>query len=147
MKEYKKLHWDDLSEYERDLITNGCGMKGGIVKVPDFIFSCSCDRHDFYYFRGKGPGLLSFRFWLSPFKWIRAKRRARLEADIHFYHYMLEDTNRFEDELKIDYYREISYKYYKAVRWFGWIAFNWGREKTYEDVIKIVRKHEKRNKK
>ena len=46
------LRYSHLTEAERRAVCNGCGGKGGIVPVPDFFFTASCDHHDFHYWQG-----------------------------------------------------------------------------------------------
>ena len=47
------IHWEDLAEEDRRTFGNGCTF------VPDFIFTASCQIHDFVYSRG---GSLWYKF-------------------------------------------------------------------------------------
>lgn len=100
---------------------NGCGPKGGWVPVPEFIFTASCDHHDFNY-------------------WIGYTKEDRKKADKQFYNAMKEDCDelRAEDGLgRILYfrYRYWSWLYYRAVRMLGGNFFHYAAsERTREDI-------------
>lgn len=112
------LKFADLTEAQRSAICNGCGRKGGLVPVPDFVFTASCDRHDFGYWRGAPWGF---------------KRLRRLECDQRFYEALLNDVAEQPKEKQAFYYRW-AYRFFLAVRFVGWCAFNWGRERTEKDL-------------
>lgn len=115
-----RLKWGDLTALQIAEICNGCGRKGGFVPVPDFFFTASCNHHDFKYWRGCNG------------TW-KEKRADRKRADIQFLAAMMEDVNRLPFDQQA-HFHDIAYTYYRAVRWFGWIAYNWGKEKTKEDL-------------
>ena len=46
------LSFSDLAPEEKAILCDGCGAKGRGAWVPDFMFTASCDQHDFYYWRG-----------------------------------------------------------------------------------------------
>ena len=79
------LHYKDLSQLQKEIICNGCGKKGGVIPVPNFIFLASCNKHDFKYWRGCGPSLKSKAFWRRPLYWMLQKRLARKKSDIQFF--------------------------------------------------------------
>ncbi len=97
------VKYRDLTAKEREFITNGCGSKGGIVKVPNFMFKASCNQHDFYYWRG-------------------CTEKERLSADTKFYEKMLEDVTGVV-WYKRWFYGAWAWTYYKAVRFGGKHAF------------------------
>jgi len=46
-------NYEDLTEYQKDMICNGCGGKGGWVKPPHAaFFKTSCNHHDYGYWKG-----------------------------------------------------------------------------------------------
>ena len=97
------LKYKDLTSEQKKFICNGCGSKGGIVKVPNFIFKASCNHHD-------------FRYWLGY------NEEHRLLADEAFYKKMLEDIKSAKWYLK-PHYHLWAYAYYKSVRLGGKKAF------------------------
>lgn len=133
-----RLSWKDLNAADRAAICSGCGGKGGIVPVPEFIFTASCDRHDFYYWRGGNA----------------ADRR---KADVGFLAAMLRDADsqvcalvmgtpplseadcaghlvyRFSLPRRL-WYRATAYAYFAAVRFVGWRFFHFGVPKTRWDL-------------
>lgn len=98
---------------------NGCGGKGSYVPVPDFIFEASCDHHDFNY-------------------WLGGTEEDRAEADRQFYEAMLRDADSQGSWYTRAWYRWWAYVYYKAVRHFASSFFNYGDERTLEDVEAVV---------
>ena len=115
------IQYEDLTEYQRAAICNACGPKWLPVKLPDFIFTADCHRHDFAYWRGARFGF---------------KRLARLKADVQFFLAMLNDVEDCPAEDRYVYFRW-AYRYFIAVRLLGWTAFNWGKMKTQENLDKI----------
>lgn len=116
-----KLRYGDLTQAERAAICNGCGAKGGRVPVPDFIFTASCDHHDFNY-------------------WLGYREEDRAHADRQFYDAMKADVAsvaRFRRPLL----HFLAWRYYRAVRRWGAGAFHFGeRERTREDLAKEMAK-------
>lgn len=110
----RPLRWRYLSKLERRAIANGCGGKGGKVPVPDFLFTASCDHHDFNY-------------------WLGGSERDRRKADWQFYQAMLEDVHA-----QSIWVRPLAYMaawlYYKAVRRFARQYFNYGPPRDWEDL-------------
>jgi len=110
------LKYSDLSDEQRKLICNGCGVKGWIVKLPNFLFKASCNQHDFYYWRG-------------------CTELDRKLADTEFYGWMkadIEDTAWYLKPL----YHIWAYAYYLAVRLFGSKYFSYGASKKSLDDLK-----------
>ena len=112
------MKFNDLTPEQKKIICNGCGKKGGIIPVPDFCFTASCNQHDFNYWKGASWGF---------------KRLARLTADQKFYEALLNDVAMQPKERQHYYYRW-AYRFFIAVRLFGWCAFNWFRPKTEKDL-------------
>ena len=80
--------------------TNGCGGKGAKIKVPNFIFEASCNKHD------KGYG-------------IGGDEARRFECDGKFFIMMLKDTMRLTGWFRRVYYQVWAFVYFIAVRIFG----------------------------
>ena len=97
---------------------NGCGSKGGWIKIPNYSFGHACDHHDAAY-------------------WIGGDWMARWCADCDFLAAMLETAKD-----QVWYYRIhlefAARRYYWAVRWFGEKHFNHGEPRTREDVDAAV---------
>jgi len=142
--EDERIKYDDLTDEQKSAITNGCGNKKFLVKPPDYIFEEFCKKHDFRYYRGKGPSITSWRFWMSPFRYLAEKRRDRLEADVLFYSEMINCVNEtFEHlPLKHEEYSIIANRFFKAVRLFGWFFYNWFKEKDMKDLEKDISEKE-----
>ena len=116
------MRYQDLTPMQKAHICNGCGPKWSIVKAPAFIFVENCNRHDFGYWLG------------APFGFRRIKR---LEEDIQFLLGNLKDVEKQPKEMWSVYYKN-AYRYFQAVRLFGWTAFNWGPMKTQEDLDRLT---------
>ena len=113
-----RIRYVDLSEEDKGFIINGCGAKGGPFNPPDFIFTASCDQHDFNY-------------------WLGCTEADRLEADFQFYQAMIVDA--YEASWYSRYfYCFLAWIYYKAVRVFGKKFFYYGSKKrTRKDLEEI----------
>ncbi len=113
----KLLKYSELNERQKDFISNGCGSKGGIIKIPNFRFKASCNQHDFYYWRG-------------------CSIEHRNKADVSFYNLMKEDIRETDlSWYKIAYYHTWAWSYYQAVSWFGGDFFNYDdNPKTAHDL-------------
>lgn len=110
--------WSELSEFQRDDVSNGCGAKGCWLRPPSFMFTASCDQHDFYYWRG-------------------ASEADRVEADEAFLRAMLKDASRSGWWIRW-LHRSLAYTYYWAVREYGDSYFTyrqspatWGQLEDY----------------
>lgn len=110
------LRYKDLSYSEKKRIPlNGCGGKGGWIPVPDFMFTASCDQHDFQYWRGH-------------------TERDRKEADRAFLRAMKRDVSALKWWRRPTAYL-VAQTYYRAVRLFGGKFFNYSnRYSTREDI-------------
>lgn len=93
-----------LSPATKAVLCNGCGPKGAFVPVPEFIFTASCNHHDYRYFIG-------------------GTERDRYHADRDFYVAMRRDANDYPQLAKRSRYRLWAWLYYKAVRIFGRFCF------------------------
>jgi hypothetical protein len=121
-----KIRFRDLTPTQKTIICNGCGGKGGVLNPPDFLFVASCDHHDFNY-------------------WLGFTEKHREKADVQFYEAMLIDANN-GPWYKRWWLRIMARTYYCAVRKFGAKNFYYAdKERTLEDLLKIVEEHEKKN--
>ncbi len=131
----KKLHYYQLTNYQKKNLLNGCGPKGGWFKIPDFIFTASCYHHDFKYWRGCGPKIFSFKFLIHFLFWFKMKCYDRKISDMQFRYYMMSDAMSEPDLELRNKYISIGNKYYFGVRIFGWMFYNWGKEKTLDNLL------------
>lgn len=123
----QRVRFRHLTEYQKQIICNGCGPKGLFIKVPNFLFRASCDHHDFNY-------------------WIGGNRIQRKKADLQFYKEMLVDARKWYDNHKHEKYAKLTYAYYKfwarcyyqAVRIGGVFCFHWGRQRNLYDLQKYI---------
>ena len=113
-----RIRFRDLTDYQRQMICNGCGPKGGIIPVPEFLFHASCDHHDFNY-------------------WVGGNRFQRKKADLQFYKEMVRDAEGN------GYYKFWAKVYYRAVRWFSAPYFHWGTQRNRNDLERIINEMEK----
>jgi hypothetical protein len=97
---------------------NGCGGKGESFDPPDWLFTASCEHHDFNY-------------------WLGGDEEARKKADLQFYKAMLIDASR-APWWKRPWYKLMAWIYYRAVRYYASDFFNHGPEKTLEDLQTLV---------
>ncbi len=115
-----KIRFRDLTPAQVKCISNGCGGKGSAIPVPQFIFTASCDHHDFNY-------------------WLGYREEDRKLADDQFYQAMKNDYKKMlEDKVvgwfKYNFYKAWAYIYYQAVRLKGKEFFHYGdSERTRED--------------
>ena len=91
--------WGKLSTAQRIYVANGCGAKGGWLNPPGFMFTASCDQHDFYYWRG-------------------ANEDDRKDADDAFLRAMLRDASTGSWWLRW-FHRSMARTYHWAVRKWG----------------------------
>lgn len=110
--------WYHLCEYERSLLSNGCGGKGGWMDPPDFCFEASCDHHDFNY-------------------WLGGDEAARKRADEQFLAAMLADAKLLSWPRRMV-HTGLAHIYYNAVRMWGGRFFNYGTPRGWLDVEKVV---------
>jgi len=98
---------------------NGCGGKGHWLDPPEWLFTASCDHHDFNY-------------------WLGGDEQARLEADWQFYQAMLIDASK-ASWWKRPWYKLMAWAYYKAVRWFAKDYFHYAdEERTLDDLKEAI---------
>jgi len=112
-----KLKYSDLTSKEKAIICNGCGGKGSIINPPNFMFTASCNHHDFNYWRG-------------------GTEVDRLKADWRFLKAMLRDSLYIENLAFFISHIVIACLYFIAVRIAGWNYFNYGKYKTLKDLKK-----------
>lgn len=106
-----KVRYGDLNQQQKKHICNGCGEKGSIFNPPDWIFTASCDHHDFNYTIGNTES-------------------DRNKADSQFYKAMKVDAGNLESKRWLAYV--MAWFYYAAVRLMGWrSAFN------YKDLLTL----------
>jgi hypothetical protein len=86
--------------------TNGCGGKGAWIKVPNFIFEASCNKHD----EGYNDG---------------GDEARRFECDGKFFIMMIKDTYQVKWWIKRVNYQIWGFVYFIAVRLFGKKYFNY----------------------
>ena len=104
-----RLSFRDLTPEEIALVSNGCGGKGSWVPVPDWLFSASCDHHDFEYWRG-------------------GTEQDRAAADWGFYTAMRKDAKQTPWWYPTRLALLRAWAYYKAVRWFAKPYFHFGAQ-------------------
>lgn len=109
------MKFADLNDEEISLISNGCGRKGGYLNPPDWIFTASCDHHDFHY-------------------WVGGNEYDRWKADWKFYMAMRQDAHDKGNFFTRPFYFLLAWAYYQAVRKFGRVAFHYGRKRTRADL-------------
>lgn len=91
------IHYTDLTHDEIKQLSDGCGVTARKLRVPDFIFTADCDRHDFYYARGTGA---AFGWWPWQLVWWYLCGQFWLQrANIIFYYLMLHDALSKRHEL------------------------------------------------
>jgi len=114
-----KLRYRNLTPKAIEMICNGCTVKGGFFKVPNFLFDASCNQHDFYYWRGYTD-------------------ECRKKADKMFYEAMLEDAKKPEyGFFESNFYKLWAWSYYIAVRLKGKKYFHFGdKMKGQEELNK-----------
>jgi len=108
------LRWNNLCAYERGLLSNGCGGKGGLVNPPDFKFEASCNHHDFNY-------------------WLGGSAEDRVKADDQFLDAMLFDANLLP-WWRRPLHKALAYTYWSAVRMMGGKFFNSTETRSWADV-------------
>jgi len=85
---------------------NGCGGKGAWIKVPNFMFEASCNKHDI----GYGIG---------------GDEAKRFECDGKFLIMMLKDTMSLTGWFRRVYFQSWAFIYFIAVRIFGKKFYNY----------------------
>lgn len=108
------LKYSDLKQSEKDFISNGCGAKNGFIKVPDFIFIASCNKHDFYFYLGNT--------WKLFF---RANRK--------FYKYMRLDIKNSN----VSFFKK-SYYHFWALNYFNFVSLGGSKYFNFSDTPKTL---------
>jgi hypothetical protein len=109
------LRFRNLNCFEKQLMCNGCGGKGGVLNPPELRFTASCNHHDFNY-------------------WLGYIEEHRKEADLQFLDSLRVDASGAPWYTRWWHY-SAAWKYYLAVRIFGAQFFNYGdRERNWDDL-------------
>lgn len=117
--ELVKVRFKDLTEEEIAYLCNGCGGKGGLFNPPDFLFTASCNHHDFNY-------------------WLGGTEEDRKKADKDFLNAMLVDAKR-SDWPRSWLHFVLAYLYYLGVRVAGKRFFYYSIEqRTRADLDKAM---------
>jgi hypothetical protein len=112
------LHYRDLTQEQKDKISNGCGSARTALLIPNFIFEADCAHHDFLYWRGN-----------TIFH--------KIKADTLFYYYMLKDVWRVKHyDLRLFYFITATL-YYIIVSVLGIFFFNWRKQRAKNDLINL----------
>ncbi|MGI1661381.1 hypothetical protein ACRDNQ_03985 [Palleronia sp. KMU-117] len=106
-----KPTWSDLTSEQQREYGNGCGLSARFLNVPDFIFTASCQQHDFNYERG--GGLLD-----------------KIKADWDFFTHMLADSHRWWH-----YVVSVLYFFGVLLNPIAWLSFTYGRWRTIEEIL------------
>ena len=122
MKRYSELTKKEIQHLKDIGEINGCGGKGGWLKIPNFLFKAKCDQHDFYYLT-------------------KNNEIDRYNADLQFYLMMLQDAHNSNWYW---FYRFWAYLYFRAVRTFGYKYFNYNENKieTFKDLEDTLKKRQ-----
>lgn len=115
---FSTLTEEQLSALRGKDLINGCGGKFTYWLLPDFIFTESCNQHDFYYERG-------------------GDIFDKLEADLMFMAHMIKQINDHKDR----WYKKIGHfllaiVYFIGVFTLGLFGWEWGDYRSYEEIIK-----------
>jgi hypothetical protein len=114
-----KIRYNNLTQFQKNIICNGCGGKGSILKAPKWLFNASCNRHDFNY-------------------WIGCKESDRLKADRQFLKAMRIDISEMFFLLKLIRHLEAQLFYF-FVRKFGKKFFYYGeKERNSNDLETFI---------
>jgi len=108
------LKYKNLTKKQIEFISDGCGKKGGILNVPNFIFTASCDQHDVNY-------------------WIGGTEKDRAKADRQFYNAMIKDAKTYS-WYKRYWYSTLAWIYYRGVKLFASSYFHYGKQKGYKEL-------------
>jgi len=112
-----KFSYEDLTEEEKEFLTDGCGNH--FLDVPDFLWTESCRRHDFEY-------------------WSGYTKEDRSAADWDWFWNMISDVDRADRERLARsplVYKGLAFIYFIAVRLFSSKYFEYGdRYKTRADL-------------
>jgi len=138
------LHYRDLTQDQKDRISNGCGAAKAALFIPNFIFEADCGHHDFYYWRGATYTLIKWNPKNIYLSWIiyiinitvniAYKIYMRNRADRLFYSYMIKDVWKEKHyDLRLFYFLMATF-YYIIVSVLGIFFFNWRKQRTLKDI-------------
>lgn len=120
----KRPQYSDLPP---DSFGNGCGLSARFLNVPDFIFTASCNHHDFNFVRGCGANNWYENIWKAPFWYTK--------ANWDFFTHMLYDawTYRGSDLVSL-WYVVVSIIYFVGVMALSFPWFTVGRWRTLQEI-------------
>lgn len=105
-----KVKFSELTQYQIEVICNGCGGKGSLIQPPYAIFfETSCNHHDYKY-------------------WVGGTEDDRKYADKELLKMMLKDCQRLSWFKRVR-YKPWCYLYYTAVRCGGSKYFHYGKKR------------------
>lgn len=110
-----EVKYEDLTEWHREMLLNGCGAQRGIKRwfdAPDWVFEEACNRHDFDYRVGGVRDLPG------------GESMARHEADVLFLRNMLDAANT-AGWWASWWYRTMARSYHRLVVEYGRDAFEY----------------------
>lgn len=115
----RDLEFDDLTDAELDIVSDGtgCGAKG--ADVPDWIFLWACLEHDFDY-------------------WVGGTEQDRYMADRRFRQHMLEAAS-YEPWYVRWWYQALANVYYAAVRYVSKKFFYYGEPRGRAEMDAALR--------
>jgi hypothetical protein len=119
----KKQKWSQLTNEQKSALKrkgklNSCGGKYSHPLIPNFIFTDSCNQHDFYYERG--GDIID-----------------KLEGDLMFVAHMIKQINDHYDR----WYKKLPltfvavFVYLPAVTVLGLLGFEWGQYRSFDDIL------------
>lgn len=112
---------EQLFPWEKEVLTNGCGGKGGIINPPELIFGKDCLKHD-------------YRYWLG------GSEEDRTFADNEFRDGMFKTVKKSFFLFRPHRYI-IAQMYYMAVRLFGHKFFDYrSKQRNVGDLVYDIRK-------
>ncbi len=120
-----KPTYSDLSPEQKATFGNGCGLYARFLNVPDFIFTASCNQHDFNYRRGVGANHWYENLWKFPYYYIK--------ANWDFYTHMLADASKW-------WHYVVATIYFIVVTFVSFPFFDGGRFKSIEEIMHLDKK-------
>lgn len=113
--------YSDLTQEEKELVSNGCGAKK-LIRPPKIKeFEASCGHHDYLYYKGGGLG-------------------NKVRADVLFLAHLLKDCAKLKNVFIMLVYIHIALLYFSLVLLFGhWPMFKYGKIKTNLEILAKAR--------